>query len=213
MNYYSICNYAIVNGKKCDVGRIEYFEKDKKIFEYYGEIKNEMKNGYGRIYDYDNKTIYIGYWKDNMHYGYGKKNALNGDKYEGEWVNHKPHGNGTKISSNGDTTIGKWKYGKVVGKFTVKFRNGNTFTGKRISMLQYYGDIKYSDGNIYRGFFDNKFERHGCGRLTFIAGNNFYGIWRHDKIFRIESNKSIYNLLDEYAGTILTNLKNENNFI
>lgn len=32
-------------------------------------------------------SIYEGYWKENMAYGYGRLIHSDGDVYEGEWVN------------------------------------------------------------------------------------------------------------------------------
>jgi len=37
-------------------------------------------------------SLYEGFWKDNLAFGYGRLIHADGDYYEGEWLNNQQHG-------------------------------------------------------------------------------------------------------------------------
>jgi hypothetical protein len=77
---------------------------------YYGEIKENMRNGYGAM-TYHNGRYYEGEWKQDFRHGRGYEHYLNKNIYEGEFAQGKAHGKGVYKWSNGEIYDGEWKEG------------------------------------------------------------------------------------------------------
>lgn len=121
---------------------IKYYENDNY---YFGSFSNGLRNGKGRLYYFNGKIKYEGFFKNDQKYGYGKliyeinenddyyvgqffNNLKNGKgiiydkkhnlKYEGDFVNDKPEGNGKLIYENGSYYIGQFPNGLRHGRGT-----------------------------------------------------------------------------------------------
>ena len=91
---------------------IYYFYKGGK---YEGEFHHNLLEGYGVIFNDNNKIIFEGEVKKNEENGYGIYYYLNGDRYEGEFKNDEIYGYGSIYLSNGDKYEGVFKNGKNYG--------------------------------------------------------------------------------------------------
>ena len=81
---------------------------------YLGEIKNNLREGYGINY-YNDGDKYEGEWKNNNREGYGIYYYNNGTKYEGEWKNNNMEGYGIFYYNNGNKYEGEWKNNNMEG--------------------------------------------------------------------------------------------------
>ena len=85
----------------------EYLYNEKwngKGFDEYGNIIYELKNGNGKIkeYDYKGKLEFEGEYLNGLRNGKGKEYYENGNlKFEGEYLNNKKNGKGKKYDDNG----------------------------------------------------------------------------------------------------------------
>ncbi|MFD0963100.1 hypothetical protein [Pseudofulvibacter geojedonensis] len=77
-----------------------YLMKFSPDLGYWGEWKNEKRNGYG-VYNWEDGQKYIGEWKDNLRHGKGKVIFKNGELILGKWINGKLNGETIKKDSNG----------------------------------------------------------------------------------------------------------------
>ena len=111
---------------------------------YEGEWMNGEKNGSGRYY-YDENVYYEGNWNRNRKQGHGKFKSIDGE-YDGLWMNDKKHGKGVLRMSNGTLYDGEWENDEMVS-----------------------GEIKYSNGDVYRGHVNEQFQRHLQGQ--YILGS------------------------------------------
>jgi len=112
---------------------IKSYERGER---YEGQMIKGLKHGQG-FYTWQDGTVYIGNWHNDLEHGYGEKLFANGDVYrgywkngafdaqgtytwkdgeiyEGQWQDGFEHGFGTRTSSNGVETRGFWTYGELV---------------------------------------------------------------------------------------------------
>jgi len=80
-----------------------YKEKVYDEGKYFGQMKDNARNGYGLMKYYDNST-YLGNWHYNNREGNGKCLYIDKSEYDGEWKSDLPHG------------FGKFRYGNSSGK-------------------------------------------------------------------------------------------------
>lgn len=114
----SVYNGFLYNGSKTLFGMRAY----KTGFVYYGEWKNDARNGWGV---YENKASgyrYAGQWKEDRKSGFGKENTLTW-VYEGNYVADKREGFGVLIQDGNRYEIG-WKNDKKHGKGKVIDKSG-----------------------------------------------------------------------------------------
>ena len=167
----------IINFLKENEGILKYPNDDifKGLFEkdlfYFGK------------YIFHNKDFYIGSFKENKFYGYGKLIYTNSrEVYQGQFLNGKKHGIGRYFYKNGDIYEGYWED---------DMRSG-------------YGFIKYFNGDWYEGMFVKDI-RHGIGIYFEQKGFEYYlGEWKEDNK---EGLASIYNQNWYYEGTVKNGIK------
>lgn len=110
-------------------------------------------------YEFPNKAVYEGQWKNGNRHGQGKQFWPDGSIYEGYWKNDMRDRKGRYFADNGDVYEGKWRNGDYQG----------------------YGVYVYKNGDRYRGtFFENKGQ--GYGEFDFINGKKYSGEWRDDEM-------------------------------
>jgi len=63
----------------------------------------------------DDRTKYVGEFKDGRSHGQGTLTFPNGGKYVGEFKDGGPHGQGTVTSADGEKYVGEWKYAELHG--------------------------------------------------------------------------------------------------
>jgi len=127
--------------------------------EYEGEMKNNKRDGYGKI-NLENGMYYIGQWKNGFKHGKGtlyyKNNSI---LYQGEFEDDKYNGEGKLIDDDGSYYIGQFKDGFKKG--LGKFYNKN-------SILIY-------DGNFENGMFN------GLGKYIEDNEKFYIGQWSNNK--------------------------------
>ena len=117
---------------------VRYFFNDHK----YGEIIVK------------NKTIYRGFFENDLAHGYGTYHYANGMVGEGSFVNGFLHGKGSLFCPQDRSLyIGEFHHGKSIG----------------------LGRLSYSNGTFYEGDFNHNVQfrtpiPHGQGRLTYKGG-------------------------------------------
>ena len=176
--YEGIFNDGILEGK----ATIIQIEEDgnKKI--YKGDIKNEKKEGKGKL---DCKNyIYEGYFVNDKKQGKGKIIYKdNGNKYEGEFNNDYINGYGLYTFENMHTYEGNFVNGVFHGKGIYKWPDGCYYKGEYLNgKREGNGEYKFPDGKIYKGPF-SKGKPNGKGKLN-IKGNNYICEFKNGKFVK-----------------------------
>ena len=70
-------------------------------------VANEL-HGFGKSYNRENNTLYVGMWVEDKWHGQGKLRCNNGDFYEGIFHEGKRHGRGKMTYSDGTVYEGDW---------------------------------------------------------------------------------------------------------
>ena len=153
------------------------------IGEYHGEWNPEKKERHGRgIQLWNDKSIYIGLWKNDKINGKGKLIDPLGDYYEGEFINDNAEGYGKYIHKEGPSYIGTWKNNRQEGKgkeiwpdkteYEGYYKNGEK-SGK--------GKLKLNDGSYYIGDFNHN-QIHGKGKYYWYDNKRYEGEWKNNKM-------------------------------
>jgi hypothetical protein len=139
---------------------IDSIKVEKMLSIYKGYFMDDLPNGHGKYEDKFQASI--GYFKDGELEGRGEK------------VFKDEHGQNLTILK-GSFTGGLLndEKGKVCNK------DFSYVGGVRDNVLNGKGEIKYADGGIYEGEF-NDGRRNGFGKFE-IKGNGYIGEWRDDK--------------------------------
>jgi hypothetical protein len=126
-------NNNLLNNSIIREGRGAFKYSDDNLL-FVGYWKNNMKNGKGKIYNFEEKNIiFEGEFFNDKKQGKGNLIFLNGDKYEGEFNNDKREGKGIYFWKDGS----KWE-----GIFTNNIMNGKGM---------FYG----IDGDVYEAIYLN----------------------------------------------------------
>jgi len=169
------------NGK----GALLYkMEDGRYCITYYGEWKNDQKNGIGiEINEIYGVPTYKGNWTDNQWDGEGIIFLSHKGKYVGNIVAGSKNGYGVEYYENGYIMYeGDWVEGVKQGK-------GKEFFWSENGKIRYEGDwfedkpngkgkIIDTDGSIYEGYVLNGF-RHGIGTL-FLNFGSYSCNWDND---------------------------------
>ena len=123
---------------------------------YSGEWKNDKPEGQG-VRTYENGARYQGGFHDGMFEGFGEMQDEYDTFYEGEWVQGKRSGYGTSTFNRGDS----------VDLFKGEWQNDHFLTG----------EMKYADGDVYTGHFNEEGQRHGRGTMVFSDQTRYEGNW------------------------------------
>jgi hypothetical protein len=165
-------------------------------YTYVGEFSNGIKEGNGSLSSKDDSYNYDGDWKNDKYDGFG---ALydHEEKYTGDFKEGKFHGIGNLYKRNGDIYEGEFFEGNIL-KGTITYKNGNIFKGKFEDGKKRFGLFEYIDGDKYEGFFENDLY-NGEGILIKKDGKEEKGIFKDgileqklDKLkFEIEKEQEI----------------------
>ena len=165
-------------------------------YTYVGEFSNGIKEGNGSLSSKDDSYNYDGDWKNDKYDGFG---ALydHEEKYTGDFKEGKFHGIGNLYKRNGDIYEGEFFEGNIL-KGTITYKNGNIFKGKFEDGKKRFGLFEYIDGDKYEGFFENDLY-NGVGILIKKDGKEEKGIFKDgileqklDKLkFEIEKEQEI----------------------
>jgi hypothetical protein len=188
------------NGLPNGVGSIHRLaENTEKGDQYFGELKDGLKNGKG-VYVKKNGNKFIGSWenddligeveifyqedggmkgtqykgnfKNGFANGFGMFIFPNKEKYIGEIKDSKPHGDGIWIFKSGLRNEGVWKDGKFLRIKKLNFKQKDTFDndGQKI--------LRYTNGDKYIGELSNGLP-NGRGTYTYSYGDKYEGDFRN----------------------------------
>ena len=158
-------------------------------FKYDGEMSNNLRNGYGKLYN-GTQLLYEGNWENNLMSGFGKYTFYNGDEFIGDFhlglfkrgkLTYDYHPSGMIFES------GEWKDGSLEGygirawekseddkqepKYEGDFKKG---------LKQGYGKYWYGSGAVFEGYFDCCSEEKSFqkGVMTYVSGETKSGTWK-----------------------------------
>ena len=182
---------------------IVYFDEEKKIKKYTGQLLNDEYEGRGILYNILGEMIYNGYFKKGKYEGYGKEFNCNELIYEGFFNNNIYNGKGTLYNQKNKKYEGNFLYGKYHGigieyllcgkkRRKMKYKKGKALS-KSFGVLYdddkeiYFGILKNGkpenakditiyddyDFRIYKGGFKS-YEYDGIGTLYFEKENKIF---------------------------------------
>ncbi len=124
-----------------------------------GCVSGNCENGYGLMV-YDDKSAYLGDFK-----------------------NGKSHGSGVYITSDGTKTIGSFENDKISGYVNIYMANGNYYAGMFLDgAANGYGALIYPDGTMYYGDFrDNSFDGEGV-LYNYENGEKNSGVFKNGEL-------------------------------
>eukprot|EP01066_Platyproteum_vivax_P013505 Platyproteum_vivax@DN6109_c0_g1_i1.p1 len=131
---------------------------------------------------YPNEDEYFGEWKNGVAEGVGKINRpAEGSTYEGEFVQDLPEGHGIEHYADDSRYEGSYKDGMKNGQGTFRWANGTEYAGMfQDNVFNGKGRYKWADAREYLGEWQqNQF--HGFGRMTWPDGRCYEGNYSHDK--------------------------------
>jgi len=143
--------------------KYEYNTIDTSLGVYDGLFKNDIINGFGRLY-FHNGSIYKGLWVNGEQEGNGNFLNKEGDIFDGEF-NKGNFVNGKLTRKNGDIYIGRFNNYEPLGTIEVEYKNGDKFKGEIKNWKKnIFGVFKTNDGNEYIGEFVDDV-KNGKGNL------------------------------------------------
>ena len=160
--------YGYMLFKKRHWKGISYYNNNKK--EYDGQWRNDLKDGYGILYDNDenNTIIYIGTFQKGFVSGKGVEYYRNGNiKYNGSWLQNNFHGVGRHYYPNNQLQYhGFFSNGRRDREGVSYNEDGSyNFYGDWKEDNMYYGILYYPHNNRtkYIGYFnkDNRYQSEG----------------------------------------------------
>ncbi|XP_077168507.1 MORN repeat-containing protein 1 isoform X2 [Paroedura picta] len=149
---------------------------------YRGEMKNQLRHGYGH-YIYPNSFFqYEGEWKEGKKHGHGKLLFKDGSYYEGEFVDGEIVGNGFRYwAYTGNTYSGQFHYGELHGHGVMQYKDGQIYEGDFCyGVREGHGLLTDKEGQQYEGSF-HKNRRHGGGKIKLKNGDEYEGDWILDQ--------------------------------
>ncbi len=164
---------------------------------YSGFWKDGLKHGYG-LYSWDSSGgKYIGQWENDKMTGYGVYIAKNDDNIIGEFVDGSLNGLGITVTGD-DWEQGVFKDGSLITPYSFNstgntkgcvsgdceekygkyvWDGGDSFTGFWKDGNMYMGTYKFSNGDVYSGYFNRSNQMHGFGRYFYKSGGYYGGEW------------------------------------
>ena len=153
---------------------------------YFGEFKNNIKNGFGIII-FSNNRIFQGEFKFNNLNGFGYEfysnklnNKLNNFLYEGFWRNGLKDGYGI-LHTEKINYLQKYSNGRLIYSIMEKFWNKNNYYGEYFNeKFEGFGILNYSNGDKFEGWFKNDL-KNGSGIYYWKDGDFYIGNFVEDK--------------------------------
>ena len=181
----------------------KYVEVEYPNGSYFGFVDAAGKRtGKGR-YEWNDGSVYVGQWTDDLREGEGTFTWANGDSYSGAYSNDKREGLGTKVYRNGETYTGYWKKGLKHGQGEYAWPNGQRYTGEwkdgvkhgigsktwpngckyegqwKDDEMDGFGEFNWPEGDRYAGEYV-KGLREGRGHKIWASGTEYIGSWQAD---------------------------------
>ena len=172
--------------KLINVGKFNSLKKSPEFISYFGEFKNNIKNGFGIII-FSNNRIFQGEFKfDNLNgFGYefySKKvsNKFSNFLYEGFWRNGLKEGYGI-LHTEKINYLQKYSNGRLIYSIMEKFWNKNNYYGEYFNeKFEGFGILNYSNGDKFEGWFKNDL-KNGSGIYSWADGDFYIGKFVDDK--------------------------------
>ena len=172
--------------KLINVGKFNSLKKSPEFISYFGEFKNNIKNGFGIII-FSNNRIFQGEFKfDNLNgFGYefySKKvsNKFSNFLYEGFWRNGLKEGYGI-LHTEKINYLQKYSNGRLIYSIMEKFWNKNNYYGEYFNeKFEGFGILNYSNGDKFEGWFKNDL-KNGSGIYSWADGDFYVGKFVDDK--------------------------------
>lgn len=143
--------------------KVKIYRDSKIIWDFRGEFKEDQLHGRGVKIHYDPKIVYEGDFEYDELNGIGRVLYEDGSREEGEFVNDWLHGQGIKTTKEGIKFQGGFKEGNFHGIIKQIFPDG------KVSFL------RYIDGALLEGNFEEGGEINGKGKVTFVNGDVWEG--------------------------------------
>ncbi len=145
------------------------------------------------VKEYDGDDVYEGQLKNDMRNGWGTMRYGDGDIYTGEWVHDKRHGSGKYEYATGTVYVGQWSDGKWNGDGKYSDGHGTTYIGQfKNYKKDGVGEITYPDGTKWNGIWkDGEKLKEQTPRFKFDAffshnwGNDKDGRDNHERVMMI----------------------------
>ena len=124
-------------------------------FAYVGQYFNNVPNGYGIYYIYDDNNnatkAFVAYFENGAPVqGYASYFNDNGnDLYRGTFINWKQNGQGTLTYAEGDIYVGSFRDNLYDGAGTIYFANGNVFSDENFTAGNTSGNGIWQIGGAY----------------------------------------------------------------
>lgn len=118
---------AVIKGEFKDgelVGDAFMYYKTKEGEEYFGDIANSARDGFGTLM-HANDDIYVGEFEKGVASGIGSYEYAQGSLVIGQFANGSPNGAATVIDTNGDSYQGIFRDGKAEGMILVTKADGS----------------------------------------------------------------------------------------
>ena len=163
---------------------------------YEGEMKNNLKHGFGRMTTI--KYVRLGIWRDNQFTGWGRESRRNGDVLEGKFIEGRLNGMGIMKNFKGNIYVGNFVNSlregqgdldtnrlhykgqffndRLNGKGIIHFKvEGHDYEGEfKDNEINGKGVFRWSNGDIYEGYM-KRGKMHGYGRYTYTNGQIYEG--------------------------------------
>ncbi|XP_073459094.1 MORN repeat-containing protein 1 isoform X1 [Aquarana catesbeiana] len=150
--------------------------------QYAGDVKKQLRHGYG-IYVYTNSFFrYEGEWKDGKKHGHGKLLFRDGSYYEGEFVHGEITGNGLRYwATSGNKYSGEFQEGELHGHGVMQYKDGGHYEGEFVfGIREGHGLLMDKDGQTFSGAFHNN-KKYGEGQMSYQNGDHYEGNWVLDQ--------------------------------
>lgn len=176
---YSKYSGAFKDGKMCGMGRMEF--ENQPVFCMEGEWIDDKLTGCTRII-YSDGSEYRGYVNDFVREGFGVYHYADGTIIKGKWANNEI----VEISSiiRKDIRVKIFDHDRT--KCRIKYADGSVYVGcyDQLYRPNIHGKMKYSDGSIYIGHW-NAGVKQGIGFLLKNNKDYYNGEWTDDQMHGI----------------------------
>lgn len=137
----------------------------------------------------------------NCYDGYGLMVYDDKSAYLGDFKNGVSHGSGVYIDSEGTKTVGSFENDKISGYVNMYMTNGNRYFGMFWNgAANGYGTLIYSDGTMYYGDFrDNSFDGEGV-LYNLETGEKKSGVFKNGELLAQKDEKDFKLIYGEKNG-------------
>ena len=174
---------------------------------FYSNFSNNHAKGISRFYNAANKSVFCGFYDNNIPCGYGIFNSIihqvafegNWGKkelvgigteiwndetyYQGEFLDSMKHGIGLYRWPDGTIYQGEWKKNSMTGFGLILFSDEKAYAGELINgKMNGYGEFTWKNGNFYAGYYEND-KKSGLGVFIWTRKplNAYIGFWTEGK--------------------------------